>query len=256
MIKFGKLIENETIPIRLVSFDLLLMCWEEDTETINFKVEKEEFAAGAYRKCFKAYTSCSKLIAKTFVIKKHNDAARANFKLYQDAGKKCYTEEERAKKTVQMHTLAKNIADKLGEKVSFETYRQHFVYSPLYFGKLVDGTIATIEQYLEGQFNKYVNNSGDICNQGEFEEERVMQEKAEALIHFSYENSQKQLMLLDIQGFGYNLIDPEIATVNVDNTVNGEREFLAGNMSLDGIETFLSQHSCSKFCELVSLEKN
>ena len=97
------------------------MCWEEDTETINFKVEKEEFAAEAYRKCFKAYTSCSKLIAKTFVIKKHNDAARANFKLYQDAGKKCYTEEERAKKTVQMHTLAKNIADKLGEKVSFET---------------------------------------------------------------------------------------------------------------------------------------
>ena len=52
MIKLGKLIENETIPIRLVSFNLLLMCWEEDTETINFKVEKEEFAARVYRKCF------------------------------------------------------------------------------------------------------------------------------------------------------------------------------------------------------------
>ena len=100
------------------------------------------------------------------------------------------------KKTVQMHKLARNIADKLGEKVSFETYMQCFVYSPLYFGKLVDGTIATIEQYLEGQFNKYVNNKGDICNQGDIEEKKVMQEKAETLIHFSYKNSQEQLMLI------------------------------------------------------------
>ena len=188
-------------------------------------------------------------------MKKYNNAPRTNFKLYQDAGKKCYTEEEQGKNSVQMHTLGKNIADKLGEKVCFETYGQHFVYSPLYFGKLVDGTVVTIEQYLEGQFNKYVNNNGDICNQGEFEEEKVMQEKAEALIHFPYENSQKQLMLLDIQGFDYKLIDSAIATVNVDNTTNGEREFVAGNMSLDGIETFLSQHSCSEYCELLSVEK-
>ena len=87
MIKLGKLIKNETIPRRLVSFNLLVMCWEEDTETINFKVEKEEFAAEAYRKCVKAYTSCSTFGAKTFVIKKY-DAVRANFKRYQDAGKK------------------------------------------------------------------------------------------------------------------------------------------------------------------------
>ena len=133
---------------------------------------------------------------------------------------------------------------------------QYFVYSPLYFGKLVDGAIATIEQYLESQFNKYVNNNGDICNQGEFEEKKVTQEKAEALIHFSYKNFQKQLMLLDIEGFGYKLIDPEIATVNVDNTVNGEREFVAGNISLYGIEKFLSHHSCSKYCELLSLGRN
>ena len=36
--------------------------------------------------------------------------------------KKCYTEEEQAKKSMQMHTLAKYIAGKLSEKVSFETY--------------------------------------------------------------------------------------------------------------------------------------
>lgn len=64
MIKLGKLIENETIPIRLVLFNLLLMCWEEYTETINFKVEKKEFATGGYRKCFKAYFREVSLVQK------------------------------------------------------------------------------------------------------------------------------------------------------------------------------------------------
>ena len=64
MIKLGKLIENETIPIRLVLFNLLLMCWEEYTKTINFKVEKKEFATGAYRKCFKAYFRVVSLVQK------------------------------------------------------------------------------------------------------------------------------------------------------------------------------------------------
>ena len=68
MMELWKLIENKAIPVRLISFNLLLMCWEEDTETINFKTEKE-VAAGAYRKCFKAYISCSKFGAKTFAIK-------------------------------------------------------------------------------------------------------------------------------------------------------------------------------------------
>ena len=82
----------------------------------RFKGKKEEFAARAYKKCFKAYTLCSKLSAKTFVLKKYNDPGRQNLKQYQDTAKKCYKEEEQAKKAVQMHTLAKNIADNLGDK--------------------------------------------------------------------------------------------------------------------------------------------
>ena len=35
-----------------------------------------------------------------------------------------------------MHTMAKNIVDKLGKKVSLKTYGQHFVYNPLYFWKI------------------------------------------------------------------------------------------------------------------------
>ena len=37
-------------------------------------------------------------------------------------------------------------------------------------------------------------------------------EKAQCLVHYSYQISEKKLMLLDIQGSFFKLYDPEIAT--------------------------------------------
>ena len=39
-------------------------------------------------------------------------------------------------------------------------------------------------------------------------------EKAEALAHFSYVVSKQKFLLADIQGIGFNLWDPEIASLN------------------------------------------
>ena len=41
---------------------------------------------------------------------------------------------------------------------------------------------------------------------------KELQLKAECLVHFTYESTNQKLMLLDIQGSGYQLYDPEIAT--------------------------------------------
>ena len=45
-----------------------------------------------------------------------------------------------------------------------------------------------------------------------------------------------------------------MVTVHVNNSVNCE--FASENMSQNGLETFLSRHSSSKFCKLLSFEKN
>ena len=43
--------------------------------------------------------------------------------------------------------------------------------------------------------------------------------KAESLSHFSYNESNKELMLLDQQGADYRLYDPEIATTTLITSI-------------------------------------
>ena len=63
-------------------------------------------------------------------------------------------------------------------------------------------------------------------------------------------------MLLDIQGMGYRLIDPEIATTEVMDQDTNEVFFCCGNCSTVGIDTFLAGHKCKKFCTMMGLPEN
>ena len=55
----------------------------------------------------------------------------------------------------------------------------------------------TIEEFVEGTFLKYINNNGSVCDKGD---RSALFEKDECLAHFTYERSEKEVMLLDIQG--------------------------------------------------------
>lgn len=81
-----------------------------------------------------------------------------------------------------------------------------------------NGEYVMIEEYVEGKFQKYVNNDGSLSTTHLAQE---LQAKAECLVHFSFIKSKKTLMMLDIQGCEYTLFDPEIASLqcNVDNGV-------------------------------------
>ena len=46
---------------------------------------------------------------------------------------------------------------------------------------------------------------------------KVVYEKAQCLVHYSFIKFQKNLMLLDLQGSNYMLYDPEIATLQLVN---------------------------------------
>ncbi len=62
--------------------------------------------------------------------------------------------------------------------------------------------------------------------------------KADCLVHYSYQKSNEQLMLLDIQGSNYSLFDPEIGTK--DLLVNDEVLFRAGNFLYAAMENIPS----------------
>lgn len=81
-----------------------------------------------------------------------------------------------------------------------------------------------------------------------------MLQKAECLTHFSFEKSNKELLLVDIQGCGHRLFDPEIAL----STLFGEENeilFTAGNLSTEAITNFTKSHKCNTFCRLLGLTK-
>lgn len=64
---------------------------------------------------------------------------------------------------------------------------------------------------------------------------------------------EKKLMLLGIQGSGYELFDPEIASHEL---FDGSAEVLycAGNLSQMAIDKFVSGHKCNVFCDIVELK--
>ena len=77
--------------------------------------------------------------------------------------------------------------------------------------------------------------------------------KAEALCHFSYIDSETKLLLLDIQGVGHQLFDPEIATAVSLAEEKEEKNFCTGNLNEIAIETFFTQHKCNIYCEALEL---
>ena len=75
----------------------------------------------------------------------------------------------------------------------------------------------TVEEFVSGQFTKYVNNDGNCINPKEdaHPEFKEIFDKAQCLGHFTSLITKQQLMLLDIQGPRYSLYDPEIATADL-----------------------------------------
>jgi hypothetical protein len=123
---------------------------------------------------------------------------------------------------------------------------------------MLENVPVTVEAYIPGEFVKYINNDGECidCPNEELDELFL---KAQCLSHFSYEYSNKELMILDIQGSGYSLYDPEISTskrevdYSKSSNVGDEAYFCAGNLSIVGINEFKKQHICNTFCEMMEL---
>lgn len=104
-------------------------------------------------------------------------------KLIEETGQ---TVEIHTKKVVQMHTLAKNFADQLALKVQKDDlieFGKALQCGKLYIGKELDnGEFVTVEEYIDGNFLKYLNNNGMVCVKTS-----ALLEKAECLAHFGDE---------------------------------------------------------------------
>jgi elongation factor 2 kinase len=102
----------------------------------------------------------------------------------------------------------------------------------------LDRPLCGVERYICGEYRKHNNNFGYVS-----EDER---NTPQAFSHFTYEASQQQLLICDIQGVSDLYTDPQI------HSIDGEG-FGKGNMGEKGFEKFLSTHRCNAVCRYLKL---
>lgn len=248
LLKAGKLVKppKKTL-LYLEYFDVKRSSWQKVTSSIELEIQPERFAWGAFRDAFKA--RCNDQTSVFFgdwVVKKYQTEAISKIK--DDLNMKV---EDHTRKQVQMHAVARSIAAVFTSKAPKE-FGESFEFSKVYYSNF-EGQDVTVEEFVEGTFHKYVNNDGFCVVPPDEPLYEEIYEKAQCLCHFSYVYTDKKMMLLDLQGAMYNLYDPEISTTSLCSEEQSEIYFCAGNLSSQGIERFLFEHICNKFCKLMGL---
>lgn len=99
--------------------------------------------------------------------------------------------------------------------------------------------LCNVELYLSGSYKKHNNNFGYVDDDDE-------RNTPQAFSHFTYEASDKQLIVVDIQGVSDIYTDPQIHTLD-------EHIFGKGNLGKKGIDVFLQTHQCNSICRYLKL---
>jgi hypothetical protein len=252
LLKAGKLAkpqQRNKVTFTLEAFDIESREWTEVMEEELF-VETKKFASGAFRDAFHATSkkSSKNHETKEWVVKTYNARARSTI------GETVNTSiEDHCRKQVQMHAVARHLTKKFESKAP-SSFGKCFKYTHCYY-TTYNGEPATIEEYVPGTFVKIVNNDGHCTKppEGASNQSKEIFANAQCLVHYTYQSSERKLMLLDIQGSDFTLYDPEIATDDVFDSETNEMYFCCGNCTTVGMENFIKAHTCNEYCKLMGL---
>ena len=231
MLKLGKVItkfQSRSEEIEMSYFSVNSMSWSTPVK-LKFIIDEQPFATGGFRAAYMAKLSDW---ARKYVFKRYLESSLIDLNQFQE------TPECHARKSIQMHSLAANFALQLKDLLIANGFKgEALYYNKASFGKLCSsGEVVTVEEFVEGNFFKCVNNDGSItpdCNAA-----MEVKKMAECLTHFSFFKSKEQLMLVDIQGSANVLYDPEVATMHGSFDEKNELLFCMGNLSTAAKENF------------------
>ncbi|TRY81917.1 hypothetical protein DNTS_013382 [Danionella cerebrum] len=103
-----------------------------------------------------------------------------------------------------------------------------------------DGQWLTVEKNMSGHFRKYNNNTGEEILPCTGLEETVL-----AFSHWTYEYTNRELLVLDMQ-------DPSLIRID-DSSSSGEMAFGPANLGDDAIQSFVQKHTCNSCCKKLRL---
>lgn len=216
-------------PVRAVRhrYNAIKKQWVQDACTV--KLEPKRFACGAMRACFRL----KKL--SNFVHKDSWDHA-SNYvaKSYMDT---TVGTRERYFDDVKLQMEAKLWAE-VFNRCKPPKQIDMFQVSVL---ELKSGDLYHLEHFIDGNYVKYNSNSGFVD-----ETATNMRNTPQAFSHFTFECSQHELMVVDVQGVGDLYTDPQIHTAK--GTDYGD-----GNLGIKGFALFFSTHQCNDVCKSLGL---
>ena len=226
----------DVVKFHLKEFNIAEKSWNQPFE-VTLSMERRKFSSGIFSNTHMA-TPLSRLKPGKDVIK--------NFKAGQvhDIVKFFKSIEKHTRKSVQLNALARNFAMILANDKAKE-YGPHLCYTKVYFGKLRDECI-TLEWFLDENFEKHIDNIGEIS----CDPKNDLTIKAESCTHYTHGKSNNEMMILDIQRFGHQLIDPEIATSSLMDDDHTHIYFCSGNLSVAAFNRFVDMHTCNEFCKM------
>ena len=241
--------EEQEETLMLQSYSIEGKSWEK-MQPVKFLIEKEKFAEGGFWEAFKT-TCLNPNFSRKWVLKFYKqekaEAIQETLKI---------SVEDHTRKQVQMHAVARHLAVKFGKRLLQAGYGGKLSYNKVYYTNSSKGP-NTMEEYVDGQYFKYINNNGHIVEMsGSSEEIKEISKRAEAFCHFTYQISNNQFMVLDIQGSGNHLYDPEIVTAELFDSNDEQLNFCAGNLSTEAISNFLKEHNCNKYCIILGLSND
>lgn len=95
-----------------------------------------------------------------------------------------------------------------------------------------------LEPWIPGKYEKYTSNAGHIAKDSDV---------AQAYSHYTWEFTNGEIMVVDIQGVGNTLTDPQIHSLDTDR-------FGRGNLSCKGMDAFFMNHVCNDICRTLKLK--
>mmetsp|Transcript_13753 Transcript_13753/g.33614 ORF Transcript_13753/g.33614 Transcript_13753/m.33614 type:complete len:417 (+) Transcript_13753:66-1316(+) len=213
---------------KVLKFNLEKGCFDKDGEIIDIKIDPSPFARGNLRLAHHMLASISSRDRSKGVSQHY--VAKISIDPFEDP--RSYLDDVATQQCAREYAKMYNRYNP-PKRVKFV---EAFVLS------LIDrphSPLCAVERYIDGTYKKHNNNWGFINNKHE-------RNTPHAFSHFTYEASQHQLLICDIQGVGDIYTDPQI------HSIDG-RGYGKGNMGTRGFRKFFSTHRCNAICKFLKL---